>query len=280
MDVTPEMRDLFFRYDAAAPLELEVGAVERSGALVRERLTLASINDARVPLLLTYDETTDMPRPVLIVGHGLHSSKDDPRLGELAAAWAPHGFALVTVDAPLHGDRSRGALDVLALLARPYTGLRYVIQNVVDLRRAIDFAEARDDLDSRRVAYLGFSMGAFLGVPFVALDERVRAACFALGGAGLFHFLIRQVELGDRDDQEVVAQLVDPLHWAGRIAPRPVLQVNSRTDEIVPAALGHMLQGALGEPKRALWFDGPHGVMPTDVIAEMRLFLSDALDEC
>lgn len=279
MHATPEMRDLLFRYDAAAPLEVETGSIERRGDLVRERLTLASINEARVPLLLTYDATTAAPRPLLIVGHGLHSTKDDPRLADLAAAWAPLGFALLSIDAPLHGERSRGALDVLALLARPYTGLRYVVQNAVDLRRAVDWAATRGDLDGGRIGYLGFSMSAFLGVPFVAVDERVRAACFALGGAGLFHFLIRQVEAGSRADQELVAELVDPLHWAGRIAPRPVLQVNSRTDEIVPAALGHMLHGALAEPKRALWFDGAHGVMPDEVIAEMRLFFSDALDE-
>jgi len=39
-----------------------------------------------------------------------------------------------------------------------------------------------------------------------------------------------------------------------------------------------MLHGALKQPKRAIWFSGAHGDIPDDVIAEMRLFLSDALD--
>jgi dienelactone hydrolase len=275
---TPELRGFLFRYDRHAPLRLVKHREERSGTVVRERLFYASINDHRVPALLTYDPDTPSPRPVLIIQHGLHSSKDDPRLADLSAAWAPFGFACLTIDAPLHGERADGDLDLMQLLGHPYTGLRFVVQNVVDLRRGVDAVEERADLDAGRLAYVGFSMSAFLGVQFVALEPRVRAACFALGGAGLFHFFSAQAAQSVRQDLELVANLVDPLHFAGMIAPRPVLQVNSETDQIVPAALGHMLYGALGEPKRSIWFQGAHGEIPDDVIGAMRLFLSDALD--
>ena len=278
MDVTPELRELLFRYDPAAPLEIESSVAALDGGLRRERLTFSSINLARVPALLTYDPTTPAPRPVLIIQHGVGSSKDDPRLANLAAAWAPYGFACLTIDAPLHGERAVGAFDVLGLLTLPYTGLRFVVQNVVDLRRAVDLIAARPDLDSGRVAYVGFSMSTFLGAQFVALEPRVRAACLALGGAGLFHYFASQAPAERRADQQLVASLVDPLHFAGMIAPRPVLQVNSETDQVVPAALGHMLYGALAEPKRIVWYRGAHGEVPDDVLREMRLFLTDALD--
>jgi pimeloyl-ACP methyl ester carboxylesterase len=278
LQVTPELRDFLFRYDRSAPLAVEPVETETGRNLIRERLTFASINEARVPALLSYDPETPSPRPVLIVQHGLRSSKDDPRLADLAAAWAPHGFAILTIDAPLHGERAAGELDLVSLLAQPYTGLRFVVQNVVDLRRAVDLLETRADIVPTRIAYVGFSMSTFLGVQFVALEPRVRAACLALGGAGLFHFFSSQQGVGRSPDLELVASLVDPLHFAGLIAPRPVLQVNSETDQIVPAALGHMLHGALQEPKRAIWYRGEHGEIPDDVLREMRLFLTDALD--
>ncbi|MGH2583901.1 MAG: alpha/beta hydrolase family protein [Dehalococcoidia bacterium] len=279
MQVTPELREFLFRYDQPAPLHVADREHEQLGAVVRERLSYASINEARVPAILTYGPETPTPRPVLIIQHGLNSSKDDTRLADLAAAWAPFGFAILTVDAPLHGERATGDLDLMSLLSQPYTGLRFVIQTVVDLRRAVDLAEARPDLDPKRVAYVGFSMSTFLGVQFVALEPRIRAACLALGGAGLFHFFSARAPVTDgRADLDLIASIVDPLHFAALIAPRPVLQVNSETDQIVPAALGHMLYGALQEPKRAIWFRGEHGAIPDDVIAEMRLFLHDALD--
>jgi dienelactone hydrolase len=275
---TPEMRDLIFRYDATAPLALTAAVAATDGPLVRERLVYTSINQARVPAVLTYNTATPAPRPLLMIQHGLHSSKDDERMQALAAAWADHGFAILTIDAPLHGERADGPLDLLTLLASPYTGMRFVVQHTVDLRRAVDVAEQRPDIAGGRIAYVGFSMSTFLGVPFVAIEPRVRAACLALGGAGLFHFFASQAPADRRADQELVAALVDPLHFAAQIAPRPVLQVNSVTDQVVPAALGHMLYSALAEPKRAIWFEGNHGEMPDDVLAEMRLFLSDSLD--
>ena len=278
VEITPELRAFLYRYDAHTPLEIEARVLRNGPALVRERLMFSSINLARVPALLTYDPGTPAPRPVLMIQHGIMSSKDDPRLGDLAAAWAPYGFACLTIDAPLHGERAAGAFDVLTLLTQPYTGMRFIVQNVIDLRRAVDVVESRPDLDQRRVAYVGFSMSTFLGVQFVAMEPRVRAACLALGGAGLFHFMASTVPGERRGDQETVASLVDPLHYAGLIAPRPVLQVNSQTDKVVPAALGHMLYGALAEPKRMIWFHGAHGELPEDVLREMRLFLSDSLD--
>jgi dienelactone hydrolase len=275
---TPELREFLFRYDRHAPLRLVKHHEEHDGRVIRERLFFTSINDHRVPALLTYGPETPTPRPVLMIQHGLHSSKDDTRLADLTAAWAPYGFACLTIDAPLHGERANGELDLMQLLGHPYTGLRFVVQNVVDLRRTVDLIEQRPDLDERRIAYVGFSMSTFLGVQFVALEPRVRAACLALGGAGLFHYFSAQADAERRGDLELVANLVDPLHYAAMIAPRPVLQVSSETDQIVPAALGHMLYSALQEPKSSIWFKGAHGEIPDNIIGEMRLFVSDALD--
>jgi hypothetical protein len=56
-----------------------------------------------------------------------------------------------------------------------------------------------------------------------------------------------------------------------------VLQVNSETDQIVPAVLGHMLHGALQDPKRNISYRGDHGELPDDVLREMREFLELAL---
>lgn len=277
MDVTPELREFLFRYDQGEPLKVQ-GVTTQDGGVVRERLSYASINGMRVPAVLTYAPQTTAPRPVLMVQHGLHSSKDDRRIADLATVWAGYGFAILTTDAPLHGERAAGAdVDLMALLTHPYSGLRFVIQSVVDLRRAVDLIDSRPDLDAGRIAYVGFSMSTFLGVQFVALEPRVRAAIFALGGAGLFHVFAGRQSGAQKAAQETVASLVDPLHFAALIAPRAVLQVNSETDEVAPAALGHMLYGALQEPKRIIWYRAAHGDLSEPVLAEMRLFLEDAL---
>lgn len=277
--VTDELRDLLFQYDRAMPLAPAVTAVDEADGLVQERFTVAGGYDERVPGVLVYHRDGPPARPALLIQHGLNSGKDDTRLVVLRAAWAARGFACVSIDMPAHGDRARGPLDVLGMFARPFSGLHFVQQTVIDLRRTVDYLATRADVAAGRLGYVGFSMSTFLGVQFVAIEPRVRAACLALGGAGLFHFLVSRVPEAERADQETVAQLVDPLHWAPRIAPRSVLQVNGLNDTIVPAALGHMLFSALREPKRALWYPGGHDGLPEPIIAEMFEFLDQALGD-
>jgi cephalosporin-C deacetylase-like acetyl esterase len=277
MDVNDELRDLLFAYDRDMPLASEGEVLAAVDGLVEERFSFDSVHSARVPGVLVYMRELPAPRPALLIQHGLNSGKDDQRLALLRRVWAAHGFACVTIDAPLHGERAAGPVDVLDMLSRPYSGLHFVQQHVVDLRRAVDYLVERADIDPRRLGYVGFSMSTFLGVQFVAVEQRIRAACLAMGGAGLFHFLVSRAPEDRRADQELVARLVDPLHYAPRISPRPVLQVNGQTDEVVPAALGHMLHGALAEPKRVIWYPGGHDGIPEETVAEMRLFLEQAL---
>jgi fermentation-respiration switch protein FrsA (DUF1100 family) len=276
--VTDELRLRLYTYDHRLPLDDDLRRRDLDGGLVEERLTFATIRGQRVPGVLVYHRDAPPPRPALLIQHGLGAGKDDERLGLLRSVWARHGFACLSVDAPLHGERAAdGPLDVLALLARPFRGLQFVQQTVIDLRRAVDYLAARADVAADRIGYVGFSFSTVLGVPFVAVEPRVRAACFAMGGAGLFHFLVARAPAETRAEQEAVAGLVDPLHYAPLIAPRPVLQVNATGDQVIPPALGHMLHGALREPKRAIWYPGAHGDLPAETAVEMRRFLEEAL---
>src|SRR5581483_5815087 len=118
-----------------------------------------------------------------------------------------------------------------------------------DTRRAVDWIESRGDLDPARVGYAGFSMGSVLGVQFVAMEPRVRAAVFALGGAGMMHYAAGMAPAESRAEFDRVADAVDPMHYAPLIAPRPVLMVNGTKDTVIPAPLGQVLFACLREPK-------------------------------
>lgn len=276
MALTPEQRRLLFRYDRALPLDTAIAAVSEADGVRIERFSFGSTHGERVPAVL--HRPADARRlPLIVAGHGAGASKDEPILAALFAWLATQGFAVLAIDAPLHGERPRRLRDFRDLLLRPYYGLQFISQAVVDTMRALDWAETRDDLDSGRVAFLGLSLGSIIGVPFVAMEPRVRAAVFALGGAGIMHFLSGLAEPAVRADAEKVAEALDPLHYAPLIAPRPVLLINGTHDEIIPPAAGHVLFSVLGEPRRIIWYDGGHGDIPRETIGELRDFLADAL---
>src|SRR5207244_628311 len=122
-------------------------------------MQFSSTHGQRVPAVL-YRPAPDGGRPpVILVGHGAGSSKDDPIMRKLFQHWAEEGIACVAIDAPFHGERAERMVDPTGILMRPFSGLHFGVQAAVDAMRAIDWIESRPDLDAERLGYAGFSMG-------------------------------------------------------------------------------------------------------------------------
>jgi hypothetical protein len=51
-----------------------------------------------------------------------------------------------------------------------------------DMSRSIDYLETRPDIDMRRLAYCGFSLGAFWGPILTHVDGRFKASVLLIGG--------------------------------------------------------------------------------------------------
>lgn len=277
MGLTADQRRILFSYDRELPLDSTTASVTEADGLRTERFSFNSVHGHRVPAVLYCPYPAQVRPPVLVIGHGAGSSKDDPIMRGLFEYWTAEGFACLAIDAPFHGERPSRIDDPTALLRRPFGGLHFGIQTAIDTMRAVDWAESRPDLDASRLGYAGFSMSAILGVQFVAMDARVRAAVFALGGAGLLHYFVGMAPPEIRRDAEVVADALDPMHYAPLISPRPVLMVNGLSDMVIPAALGYVLYGALKEPKRIIWYDGGHGAIPHEHIHAMLQFFAEHL---
>ncbi len=61
-------------------------------------------------------------------------------------------------------------------------GRETLIQDSKDLGRSLDYLETRTDIDPNRIAFMGESMGAALGVNFAAIEDRFKAVIFMDGG--------------------------------------------------------------------------------------------------
>jgi dienelactone hydrolase len=155
----------------------------------------------------------------------------------------------------------KGTYERSATPAAPDTvaGRESLIQTSKDLGRTIDYLVTRTDIDSKRLAYLGVSRGAALGVIFTGVEDRLKAVIFLDGG---FFY-------------------ENPLPGANQadFAPRikaPVLMISGKFDWIFLGKDALLkLIGAPAADKKAVTFDTAHDVSEqrADLIREVLAWL-------
>jgi dienelactone hydrolase len=138
---------------------------------------------------------------------------------------------------------------------------------VIDVRRLVDWAQTRPEVDPDRIALVGFSMSAIVGSIVLANEPRLAAGVLMVGGADLDEVLaacngrIRATRqrLMQRfgwslEDfkQELRAPLapINPARFAGRVAPERVLVIEAAADTCMPASSRERFWQALGRPER------------------------------
>ena len=260
----PETRALNFgREVGSAPLDVWTGRVEPHARAGVEMFALefASRGD-RVPARVLLPKGANGPVPVVIAQHGLGGHKAAPYMEAAVAPWAERGVAVATIDFPLHGERASAKLserisDLEALDAGLWLDLAE--QAVIDLRHLLHALDGDPRVTTDSAVYAGFSLGGILGCLFCAEEPRIRAAAFAISGAG------------------VGPAAADPAAFVGRIAPRPVHFVQAEHDTVIPRAAALALHEAAAAPKTVEWFDSGHSELPGAALKSMWRFLEPHL---
>jgi uncharacterized protein len=211
-------------------------------------------SDERVPaiLLLPDGASAERPAPGALLLHG-YSSHKEQMAESVGRVLLRHRIASLAIDLPLHGER-RGGMDAQAM-RNPMALVSTWRLAQDETRLALGYLGARSEVDARRLALVGYSMGSFLGVLVASREQRVRALVLAAGGdlpAGTpFERLVRTV--------------ADPLRAARKLDGRPLLMVHGRRDRTVTPEQAQRLFDAAGEPKELRWWDAGH-YLPVEAI--------------
>jgi len=131
----------------------------------------------------------------------------------------------------------------------------HVIEWSKDLGRSIDYLETRPDIDSKKLAYEGWSWGADLGAILPAVEDRIRL--LILLGAGFY--------------LERALPEVDQINFAPRVKV-PVLMLSGRFDFLYPAKSSQeplfRMFGAPKDQKRRVLADTGHDFPRTQQVKE------------
>ena len=224
-------------------------------------------------------------RPALIQCHGFGGSSSGAGHPELARALQRAGYIVLRFDFRGCGESDGQRGDVICL------------EEVEDLRRAIDFLGAQPGVDENHIGVIGASLGGAVVLYVTATDPRVQV-CAANGavangerrfrfqypdGAQWQSFLDRLDEAKRYRQQtgksrmlnrfeivyipehsrkglppgaimeftaETAMSMIEfnPERLVRRIAPRPLLLIHPRGDEVVPKSESEKLAAAAGQP--------------------------------
>lgn len=211
----------------------------------RERAFEVERDGVPIPGLLWTPDGGTGPQPLILMGHGGTGHKRNDRMLELGNMFArDYGWCAVSIDATGHGDR--GGVSDLDGFVELWDDGWMVEEMVEDWRAVVDMLERLGEVDSARIGYWGMSMGAMLGIPYVASDDRVAVA--VLGKAGM---------TGSIPEQTGVAPILE------KYAPQieiPVLFSMQWDDELFDRDGQFELFDAIGsEDKRLHAYPGLHG---------------------
>ncbi|MGE0709898.1 MAG: alpha/beta hydrolase family protein [Planctomycetota bacterium] len=144
---------------------------------------------------------------------------------------------------------------------------RWMRKAIAARRAMLDWLATRPEVDSRRVAAFGISMGGIITSVLVAAEPRFRCGVVALAGGDLpgiiacssegriedfFTAKLKDTGLGpvSLEQRLRAAMPTDPLRVAQAVDARRVLQVTTGLDTIVPLEKQLLLWEALGRPAR------------------------------
>jgi dienelactone hydrolase/tRNA A-37 threonylcarbamoyl transferase component Bud32 len=131
-----------------------------------------------------------------------------------------------------------------------------------EMRRSIDYAATRSDVDTTRLAYVGTSWGARLAGVMLAVEPRFSAAVLNVAGLGA---------APTRPEE-------DPVNFLPRVHA-PVLMLSGRYDSVFPLELSQkpFLRLLGSAEKKQILFDGGHFLPRTMMVSEALKWLDQHL---
>jgi uncharacterized protein len=260
-----------FAYDASAPLNLQKTVGPTSNGVEVSTISFDSPDGGRATGYLFDPVARSGPRPGMVLMHGAPGNAS--QMTGQGQALAAHGAVVIALDAPF--ARRSGAW-------RQFTPQDRVeqIQLMKDLQRAVDVLRARPNVDAARIAYLGVSYGGAMGVQFVGIERRLKAAVLEVADGGLVSHETSagEVALASLSCAARVAWLramtpIEPIRFIPHASPTPLLLQNGRTDNLVPMADAAALHAAAPEPKTIRWYDAGHA-LPAQALVDRHAWLN------
>jgi dienelactone hydrolase len=153
------------------------------------------------------------------------------------------------------------------------------IQQVVDLRRAMDFLLAQPGVDPQRFALVGHDFGGMYGLLAGALDQRPSHYVVMAATPRFADWYLYAPRLEGEAREAFLRQMaeIDPINHVGNLSPAALLFQFATDDYHVPKERAGEFFAAAKEPKEMRWYAGGHG-LDEEATRDRKAWLKSQLD--
>jgi fermentation-respiration switch protein FrsA (DUF1100 family) len=169
-----------------------------------------------------------------------------------AAKLARKGAIGLLVDAPWVRGQVRYTGSPAVAIRDQYVG------NIVDIRRGLDLLATRDDVDMKRLGFLGHSYGAQIGGILSGVEPRIRALDLLAGAGDPSRAYADTLGIGPKGRKTL--REIDPVNYVSKPGPRELFIQAGLRDEFVPRSELTALIRTASKPKKVKWYATGHAL--------------------
>lgn len=243
-----------FEYDRKLPLNIEGHGVEHRNDVSVQDISYASLADVRISAYLVQPEGARPFAGVIFVhpGPGDRSSFLDE-----AVTLAKMGAVSLLINAPwAYPEFGERAAKMTA------EDMRHMfVQTAMAIRRGADMILSLPEVDSKRIGYVGHSLGALLGGVLSGMEKRIRAYIL-MAGTGSFTdvAVLNMPDLKGRslDEYRETMEQIDPINYVRHAAPAALFFQFGLLDAFYPKEKFLDYYEAGSDPKSIKWYEADH----------------------
>ena len=150
---------------------------------------------------------------------------------------------------------------------------RQVIDQTIEVRRAIDLLLSLPEVDSKRIAFVGHDYGAMFGAIIAGVERRVGAYVLMAGAPNFSDWSLKywpNTAASGAEHYKQVMSSVDPIRYVSRAAPATILFQFSTDDKFITNSAAKAFWDAASKPKDIKWYDAKHN-LEVEVAVQDRL---------
>jgi len=140
--------------------------------------------------------------------------------------------------------------------------LQNSIEEVVNIRRAMDLLLSQPSVDPKRFAYVGHDFGGMYGVLAGSLDQRPTQYVIMAATPRFPDWYLYLPKLEGEAREAYIKQMseIDPIVHVAKLAPAPILFQIGVDDPHVPKERADEFFAAAHEPREMKWYESGHGL--------------------